>query len=64
MSYQTGRKLDYLLDLVRKGRAQSPSQLAEVFGCSPGTAKRMIGKLRTVGHRIHFSKLLNRYILK
>jgi len=53
------QRMDYLLELIEKGRCLSLSQIADKFECSERTVKRMIAQLRNQGYDIrycHYSK--------
>jgi len=55
-------KLDYLLDLIKKGRCFSLCQISQKFNCSERTIKRMISLLREDGHNIQYCKIKKKFI--
>jgi biotin operon repressor len=57
-------RLDYLLDLIKKGRVSSPKIIAERFDCSEKTIRNMINRLRNKGFEIEYSKYNKKYFLK
>lgn len=58
------KRLDYLLDLIEKGKLHSPTDIAHKFECSERTVRKMINDLRFVGHNIKYSRRSMRYILE
>jgi predicted DNA-binding transcriptional regulator YafY len=56
------RKIDYLLELINKNKCITPDQVAQKFGCSARTVKRMIAILREEGHNIKFCKISSKYV--
>ncbi len=50
------RQLEYLLEMVQKGRCISVQQVAEKFDCSRRTANRMFEELRDDGHDLIYCK--------
>ncbi|QDH79118.1 HTH domain-containing protein [Echinicola soli] len=56
-------KLDYLLELIEKGRCISLSQVANNFEVSRRTVKRMIAELRDQGYKISYCKVSMRFFL-
>ena len=57
------RRLDYLLELIEHGGANTPKQLAKQFNCCDKTARNMINKLREKGHKIAYSKGNQKYYI-
>ena len=57
-------KMNYLLDLIQRGRLHSLEQTAVHFCCSKRTIERMISDLRGEGYAIHYCRVKRRYILK
>lgn len=57
-------KLDYLLEMIEKGRCFSTIQVAEKFNCSERTIRRMINELRCVGHDIQYCKVNKKFFKK
>tara|TARA_R110000868_G_scaffold379872_1_gene645835 strand:+ start:41 stop:238 length:198 start_codon:yes stop_codon:yes gene_type:complete len=55
------RQLEYLLEMVQKGRCISAQQVAEKFDCSKRTAKCMIEELRDDGHDIVYCKQTKKF---
>jgi biotin operon repressor len=58
------KKEEYLLYLIEKERFYSLEKIAENYGCSVRTVKRMIFNLREEGNRIIYSKKNNKYFLE
>jgi len=56
-------RLEYLLEMIEKGRCISTVQIAEKFNCSSKTVERMIIKLRENGHNIKYCRKSARYKL-
>jgi len=57
-------KLEYLLEMIEKGRCLSISQISDKFGVSKRTAKRMISYLREEGYEILYCKVTSKFALK
>jgi predicted DNA-binding transcriptional regulator YafY len=57
-------KLNYLLEMIEKGRLTSLQQAAEKFDCSERTIQRMINILREQGYQIIYSKSDKKYFKK
>ena len=57
------KKLEYLLEMIQKGRCISLAHIAYVFNVSRRTAKRMLVELREEGHHIVYFKSLGRFFL-
>jgi len=49
-------KLNYLLEMIEKGRLLSLKQASEKFDCSERTIRRMINRLREQGYQIKYSR--------
>ncbi|MEQ8573367.1 HTH domain-containing protein [Fulvivirga sp.] len=65
MDYLTySKRLNYLLELVEKGKLQSPDQLTNKFDCSERTVRKMINDLRELGHDIKYSRRTMKYSLE
>lgn len=65
MNYLTyTEKLNYLLEMIEKGRLTSLQQAAEKFDCSERTIQRMINILREQGYQIIYSKSDKKYFKK
>ena len=57
------KRLEYLLELIDKGKLQSPNDVAVKFECSERTVRKMINDLRFTGHNIKYSRRNMRYVL-
>ena len=57
------QRLDYIKELVEKGKLSSPSQLATSFNCSERTVRRMIENLRIMDCDIQYCKTNKKYFL-
>ncbi len=57
------KKLEYLLEMVEKGKGISLSQISKQFGVSKRTAKRMIAGLRDKGYEIKYCKELVKFFI-
>lgn len=65
MDYRSYEKrLEYVLELIRKNRFQSLQITAKRFGCSTRTIKRMLNHLRDKGHKIRYDRIAKKYILE
>jgi len=58
------KRMDYLLEMIEKGRCMSLDQVASNFKCSKRTVKRFISDLREECHVIAYSKQSKRFFLK
>ncbi len=58
------QKIEYLLEMIEKGRCNSYHQIAEKFECSESTVKRMLSDLKEEGHDIKYCKGLGKFIVK
>ncbi len=57
MDYLTySERMDYLLEMIQKGRLLSLGEAADKFECSERTIKRMLCNLRMKGHEIKYCK--------
>jgi len=57
MDYLTyTEKINYLLEMIEKGRLTSLQQAAEKFDCSQSTIKRMLSLLRGKGYVIYYCR--------
>ena len=64
MDYKTySQRLEYLRELIEKGRLSSPNDLVDIFGCSERTVRKMINNLREEGHCIKYSRRNMRYFI-
>ena len=48
------QKMEYLLEMIEKGRCLSIAQVSSKFNCSTRTVKRMISELKEEGHDIRY----------
>ncbi|HAL64648.1 MAG TPA: hypothetical protein DCP10_03640 [Bacteroidales bacterium] len=65
MDYLTyTEKLNYLLEMIEKGRLTSLQQAAEKFDCSERTIRRMINMLREQGYQIKYSRVNKKYFIE
>ncbi|HET6228325.1 MAG TPA: HTH domain-containing protein [Bacteroidia bacterium] len=65
MEYQEQiQRIYYVLELIDKGRACTPGNIASRINVSDRTARRMVRKLKDKGHEIDFCRQQNRYILR
>jgi len=51
------QKMEYLLELVEKGRCFSCKEISRKFNCSTRTVKRLLADLREDGHEIRYCKI-------
>ncbi|MFO7827404.1 MAG: HTH domain-containing protein [Bacteroidales bacterium] len=58
------KKLDYLLEMIEKGRCFSLKQVAEKYGCSERTVRRMITELKEDGYNIYYCRVLRKFRVK
>lgn len=58
------KRLEYLLELIEKGRLSSPGDLVEKFECSERTIRKMINDLRRKGYTIKYSKHSSKYFIE
>ncbi len=65
MDYLTyTEKLNYLLEMIKKGQLLSLKQASEKFGCSESTIKRMLKTLREQEYRIRYCKKTRKYYIE
>ena len=65
MNYLTyNEKINYLLEMIEKGRLTSMKQASEKFECSKSTIKRMIKTLREQGQPIKYCPKTKKYFLE
>jgi predicted DNA-binding transcriptional regulator YafY len=57
-------KLNYLLEMIEKGRLTSLQQAAEKFDCSKRTIRRMINTLRKQGYPIKYNRVNKKYFIE
>lgn len=57
-------RLDYLLELIQKGAACTPGQIAAKFDCCEKTARNLINSLRDKGFEIDYCRCTKKYFLK
>ncbi|WP_345952980.1 hypothetical protein [Mucilaginibacter sp. PAMB04168] len=62
LSYE--KRLNYILELMSKGRFGSLEAAALRFGCSSRTVKRMLNVLREKGHDIRYNRQQKKYFIK
>jgi biotin operon repressor len=55
-------RMNYLLELIKKGRVQSPLEVACIFSCNEKTIRNMIKRLRDSGYIIVYSKKEKKYL--
>jgi predicted DNA-binding transcriptional regulator YafY len=64
MDYLTySKRLEYLLNLIERGKLSSPCDLEAKFDCTERTVRKMINDLRVQGHNIKYSRKNFKYIL-
>ncbi len=56
--------MESLLNILEKGRLISRKQAAQLFGCSEKTVTAWVKELQENGNDIHYSRALQKYILK
>jgi DeoR/GlpR family transcriptional regulator of sugar metabolism len=59
-----GKRLDYILELIRKNRFRTVDDAATRFSCSTRTVKRMLNHLRDRGYDIQYDRLQKKYFIK
>lgn len=65
MDYITySERLDYLLDLIKNEKLNSPKEIADKFDCNEKTIRNMINCLREKGYEIDYSKCKKKYYIK
>ena len=58
------QKIEYLLEIIKKGRCISLEQVALKFECSSRTIKRMIAELREEGYEIKYCRVQRKYCIE
>ncbi len=58
------QKLEYLLEMIEKGRCISYQQVSEKFNCSESTVKRMISELKEEGNNVKYCKIVGKFIIE
>lgn len=65
MDYKTySRRLEYLKEIIIKGKLSSPKDLSGKFECSERTIRKMINDLREEGLEIKYSRKNLKYFVK
>lgn len=65
MDYRSyDKRLQYILELIVKGRFGTLDAAAKRFDISTRTVKRMISNLRDKGHDIRYNKKLKKYFIE
>lgn len=65
MNYKSySERLDYLLELIKKGNISSPKQIAQKFNCCDKTARNMVNTLREKGYDIEYCRIRAIYFVK
>lgn len=65
MDYLTyTERLEYLFEMIEKGRLLSLKQASEKFNCSKRTVKRMLKALRNKGFSIKYCKKTGKYFIE
>lgn len=63
-SYRSHKQtLDRILNMLEKGRFISRTQAAGLFGCAEVTITLWLNQLREDGHKIRYSRSLQKYVL-
>ena len=64
MDYLTYEKrLNYLEELIRKGRIDSPHSAARIFNCTEKTIRNMINTLRDKGCQVEYCRKSMKYFI-
>lgn len=64
MDYLTYEKrLNYLEELIRKGRVDSPQSAAKIFNCTEKTIRNMINTLRDKGCQVEYCRKSMKYFI-
>ncbi len=58
------KKLNYLLEMIDKGRCLSLKQIAYKFECSERTVKRLLANLRDEGHEIKYCYATRKFYIE
>ncbi len=56
------RRIEYLLEMIKRGRCLSLSQIADSFDCSERTVKRLISEIREEGNDIRYCRKQKKFI--
>lgn len=65
MDYITfSERLDYLLEMAKKGRISSPKQISQKLNCCDKTARNMINALRRKGYNIGYYRTTAKYFIE
>jgi len=65
MDYHTySKRLQYILDLIKRGGLSSPCDLTKKFECTEKTVRKMINDLRKEGHRIKYCRKRFKYFVE
>lgn len=59
-----GQDINRMLEMLEKGRLLSRKQAAQHFNCSEKTITSWIKVLKELGHQVHYSRSLKKYLLK
>ncbi len=63
-SYRSiNQNLGILMDMLKKGELLSRKQAGEGFNCSVKTITHRLNYLRARGHKIHYSRAKQKYLL-
>ena len=54
--YSYSKRVEYLLEMIKKNRCISIGQVASIFSCSNRTVKRMLALLRENGNEIEYCR--------
>jgi DeoR/GlpR family transcriptional regulator of sugar metabolism len=54
-------RLDYLLEMIEKGRCSSLKQVAKKYDCSERTIRRMMTELKDEGHNIFYCRRTKKF---
>ncbi|WP_414693267.1 HTH domain-containing protein [Ohtaekwangia sp.] len=58
------QRLEYLLEIIKKGQLLSPHDLVNKFECTERTIRKMIGDLRRKGYKIKYSRREFKYTME
>lgn len=62
--YANSKRLEYLLEMIKKNRCMSIRQIASQFSCSNRTVKRMLALLRENGNEIEYCRKQKKFFIK
>ena len=62
--YTNSKRLEYLLEMIKKNRCISVRQVASQFSCSNRTVKRMLALLRENGNEIKYCRKQRKFFIK